>query len=116
MISPEQIASETRIVWEADPADFDYVRQSLAYAGTRTRPVPWYVGRRLGFAVLAADAESARVAPGTFERRVFWVKDYDRHAEPEGPYSRGAPAEAVDPRTVSPRACGSLTDRAWRPS
>ncbi|MFI9190476.1 DUF6009 family protein [Streptomyces californicus] len=48
-----------------------------------------------------------------FTRRVFWVKEHDRSEQPDGAYSSGAPSEAVDPRTVAPRVCGELTERAW---
>jgi hypothetical protein len=41
--------------------------------------------------------------PGTFKRRVFFLKDHDRDSEPDGVYrSPGEPCEAVDPRLISP--------------
>ncbi|WP_326598366.1 DUF6009 family protein [Streptomyces sp. NBC_01803] len=62
--------------------------------------------------MLRADAPSGEV-PGTFARRVFWVKDHDRSEQPNGLYKTSAPSEAVDPRTVEPGAWGQLTERAW---
>ncbi len=104
---------EERIVWEEDIDGLDYVRETVATAGTRQRPVPWYGdGRRVGYAVLAPDAENDG-SPGSFLRRVFFLKDYDRDSDPGGVYGRSAPSEAVDPRTVTPGVPGRLTDVAW---
>ncbi|MFD2623268.1 DUF6009 family protein [Streptomyces chumphonensis] len=105
---------EDGIVWMEDIGSFDYVRQSVELSvATRRRPVPWRgAGRRVGYAVLRPDAPSGDV-PGKFVRRIFWVKDHDRSEEPNGTYSRSAPSEAVDPRTVSPGVWGELTQRAW---
>ncbi|MER0446610.1 DUF6009 family protein [Streptomyces sp. Edi4] len=113
---PEDIKHEDEIVWTEDVSSFDYVRETLVDGvGTRRRPVSWrgQVGRRVGYAVLKAEAPSDRDAPGMFARRVFWVKEHDRSEQPSGPYSSGAPTEAVDPRTVAPGICGELTERAW---
>ncbi|MER5909699.1 DUF6009 family protein [Streptomyces sp. NPDC001982] len=97
-----------------DIESFDYVRQSVELSvSTRRRPVAWRgTGRRVGYAVLRADAPSGDV-PGKFRRRVFWIKDYDRSEQPNGTYSQSAPSEAVDPRTVAPGVWGELTERAW---
>lgn len=64
---------EDGIVWTEDIERFAYVRQSVEFsASTRRRPVPWHgTGRRVGYAVLRADAPSGDV-PGKFVRRVFW--------------------------------------------
>ena len=104
---------EERIVWDEDVDVLDYVRETVALAGTRGRPVPWRgEGRRVGYAVLAPDAEN-NGSPGRFLRRVFFLKDYDRDSDPGGTYSHGAPSEAVDPRTVAPGVPGKLTEAAW---
>lgn len=50
-------------------------------------------------ATLAPQAKASR-SPGTFRRRVFWLLPHDRDTQPEGLYKTGAPAEAVDPRTL----------------
>lgn len=72
---------EERIVWEEDIDRLDYVRETQERAGTRQRPVPWLgEGRWVGYAVLASDAENDN-RPGVFERRVFFLKDYDRDRE-----------------------------------
>jgi hypothetical protein len=103
---------EESIVWEQDPATLPYVRETLAYAGTRQRPVRWRgPGRRVGYAVPRADARSGH--PGTFTRRVFWVKPYDRSEAPDGIYRTGCPSEGVDPLTVAPGVPGEQTARAW---
>ena len=111
---PDLIRHEDAIVWTEDVDHFEYVREHLdLFVSSRTRPVGWNgPGRRVGYATLRAEAP-AGPADGRFARRVFWVKDGDRSDTPEGAYSTGAPAEAVDPRTVAPRVWGVLTDRAW---
>lgn len=105
------LPGEERIVWLEDITRLDYVRQAVVYAGTRRRRVRWDVGRLVGYAVLRPDATGS--APGTFERRAFWVAAHDRDSEPSGVYRSGAPSEAVDPRTIAPGEPGELTDRAW---
>ncbi|MFD7403422.1 DUF6009 family protein [Streptomyces sp. NPDC059866] len=77
------------------------------------RPISWNgPGRRVGYAVLRADAQSGAV-PGKYVRRVFWVKEHDRSEQPDGLYKTSAPSGAVDPRTVAPGVWGELTERAW---
>jgi hypothetical protein len=101
--------SEEAIVWEEDIDRLDYVREVWATAYSRRRPVPWHgEGRRVGYSVLRADSPNTG-QPGTFKRRVFFLKDHDRDSEPEGVYGTpDAPCEAVDPRLVmvgdSPRS------------
>lgn len=111
---PEALAHEEGIVWTEDVERYDYVRQSVERSvSTRRRPVAWHgTGRRVGYAVLRADAPSGDV-PGKFIRRVFWLKEHDRSEQPDGSYSTTAPSEAVDPRTVAPGVWGELTERAW---
>lgn len=92
---------------------FDYVRRSVHYAArTRRGPVVWRgAGRRVGYAVLRSEAPSHDV-PGHFVRRVFWVKEQGRSAQPAGMCRRSAPAEVVDP-AMAPGVWGELTERAW---
>ncbi len=99
----KQDPSEEAIVWEEDIARLDYVREFRATAYSRRRPGPWRgEGRRVGYSVLRADAPNTG-QPGTFKRRVFFLKDHDRDSEPDGVYrSPGEPCEAVDPRLISP--------------
>ena len=112
--------SEASIVWTLDPEQFEYVRVSLTDSDSRTAPIRW--GRAdslpvpygevlvVGYATLK---ESAR-KDSVFFRRVFWIKDYDRNSGSKGAaYQHGAPAEAVDPRTIEPNVKGVLTPLAW---
>lgn len=97
-----KLSSEQSIIWEEDIDRLDYVREIELPAATRQRPVPWRgEGRRVGYAVLRPDARNSG-SPGTFNRRVFFLKDYDRDTEPAGIYEIGEPAEAIDPRLVRP--------------
>lgn len=102
-MKPLKPTSEERIVWEEDIRRLDYVREFHITASTRRRPIPWHgEGRRVGYSVLRPDAKN-NGHPGTFARRVFFLKDHDRDSEPDGVYrSPGEPCEAVDPRLVAP--------------
>ncbi|MFJ3213786.1 DUF6009 family protein [Streptomyces flaveolus] len=112
LITEDEILHETDLVWLEDPADLDYVRQSLDRLPNRKgKPAYHRDGRMIGYAVLGATAKPSR-ASGTFRRRVFWLLPHDRDSEPDGLYSTGAPAEAVDPRTLEPRVKGYKTERS----
>jgi hypothetical protein len=79
------------------------VRSFEYQASGRRRIAKWPMeGRRVGYAVLRPDAPHDPQLPGNFTRRVFFLKDHDRDSDPDGVYSYGAPAEAVDPRTITP--------------
>lgn len=97
---------EKEIVWEEDVRKLPYVRQTLVVTHTRGRPPHRLGQRRVGYAVLRADAPSVRRR--RFERRVFWLASHD--APNDGPYKNGgAPCEAVDPTTVAPGKLGVMT-------
>jgi hypothetical protein len=111
-ITPDKIQHEQRLVWECDPSRFEYVRQRIERCGTRQRGVTLSSrGERVGYAILAPYAP--RLRKGTWERRVFYVTDWDRSEDPTGPYDWSAPHEAVDPRTLEPGEVGRITRRAW---
>ncbi len=114
-VQPAWPFGEDGIVWLEDPERFDYVRESRTYCGTRHRRPPKHAldaGRMVGYSTLAPNTRALAGAPGCFERRVFWVKHYDRSEDPDGVYRTGVPAEGVDPRTVRPNELGDLTERA----
>ncbi|MFE9611788.1 DUF6009 family protein [Streptomyces sp. NPDC006012] len=112
LIVEEEIAHEIDIVWLEDIAPLDYVRQSLDRLPTRRgKPAYHRDGRMVGYALLGPDARPSR-SSGTFRRRVFWLLPHDRDTEPTGLYAKGAPAEAVDPRTIAARTKGYKTERS----
>lgn len=118
LVDEQVLKHEVEIVWDLSTEEIDYVRATIAYAGTRQRSVPLPVaGMRVGYAVLSEDAPN-NGNPGTFVRRVFFLKRKqgraggDRCFDPGGNYSFGAPMEAVDPRTVAPGERGKMTPRA----
>ncbi|WP_434599897.1 DUF6009 family protein [Streptomyces sp. A5-4] len=112
LIEPSQIAHESELVWLEDTEALDYVRQSLDRLPTRRgKPAYHRDGRMVGYATLSTEARSSR-ASGTFLRRVFWLLPHDRDGQPDGLYESGAPSEAVDPRTLSPRVKGYKTQRS----
>ncbi|MER6850572.1 DUF6009 family protein [Streptomyces flaveolus] len=112
LITEDEIVHETDLVWLEDPAELDYVRQSLDRLPNRKgKPAYHRDGRMVGYAVLGTTAKPSR-ASGTFRRRVFWLLPHDRDSEPDGLYTTGAPAEAVDPRTLEPRVKGYKTERS----
>jgi len=111
-ITPDELAYEIELVWLEDIQDLDYVRQCLDRLPTRGRKPAYYRnGRMVGYAVLCSAAKGSP-ASGTFLRRVFWLAPHDRDQQPQGFYSTGAPVEAVDPRTLAPRAPGRKTERS----
>ncbi|WP_030594754.1 DUF6009 family protein [Streptomyces anulatus] len=112
LISDDELKHESRLVWLEDVQELDYVRQSLDRLPTRGgKPAYHRDGRMVGYAVLGPQARASR-ASDTFRRRVFWLLPHDRDAEPEGLYATGAPAEAVDPRTVTAGSKGCKTERS----
>ena len=112
LITEDEIYHEADIVWLEDIADLDYVRQSLdRLPSRRGRPAYHRNGRMVGYAQLGPTAKPSRPS-GTFRRRVFWLLPHDRDAEPNGLYATGAPAEAVDPRTLAVGSKGSKTERS----
>ncbi|MFF4402700.1 DUF6009 family protein [Streptomyces sp. NPDC001480] len=112
LIEEDEITHEVDFVWLEDIGELDYVRQSLDRLPTRRgRPAYHRNGRMVGYALLGPDAKPSR-SSGTFRRRVFWLLPHDRDTVPNGLYATGAPAEAVDPRTLAPGSKGRKTERS----
>ncbi|MFD9429227.1 MULTISPECIES: DUF6009 family protein [unclassified Streptomyces] len=112
LIGEEEISDEAELVWLEDVSVLDYVRQSLDRLPTRRgKPAYHRDGRMVGYALLSPQAKSSR-SSGTFRRRVFWLLPHDRDTDPEGLYATGAPAEAVDPGTLTARTKGYKTERS----
>ncbi|MEF9915601.1 DUF6009 family protein [Streptomyces sp. P5-A9] len=112
LITGDEVSHEVDLVWLEDISCLDYVRQSLDRLPTRGgKPAYHRDGRMVGYARLSPEAKASR-SSGTFRRRVFWLLPHDRDAEPDGLYAKGAPAEAVDPRTLAARVRGCKTERS----
>ncbi|MEU5901912.1 MULTISPECIES: DUF6009 family protein [Streptomyces] len=112
LITEDEIQHENDLVWLEDITELDYVRQSLDRLPTRRgKPAYHRDGRMVGYAILAPQAKASR-SSGTFRRRVFWLLPHDRDTQPEGLYATGAPAEAVDPRTLEAGSKGYKTERS----
>ncbi|MPY49960.1 DUF6009 family protein [Streptomyces acidicola] len=112
LIAEDEIIHEAELVRLEDTAALDYVRQSLDRLPTRlVRPACRQDGRMAGYALLGPKAEPSR-SSGPFRRRVFWLLPYDRDTNPDGLYATGAPAKAVDPRTLAPGSKGRKTERS----
>ncbi|WP_103533260.1 DUF6009 family protein [Streptomyces sp. SM11] len=112
LIDGDEISEEDTLVWLEDVSPLDYVRQSLdRLPNRRGKPAYHRDGRMVGYAVLRPGARASR-SSGTFRRRVFWLLPHDRDTDPKGLYATGAPAEAVDPATLAPRAKGHKTERS----
>ncbi|WP_331755973.1 DUF6009 family protein [Streptomyces sp. NBC_01643] len=112
LITEDEISQETNLVWLEDTTNLDYVRQSLDRLPTRrAKPAYHRDGRMVGYAQLGPQAKASR-SSGTFRRRVFWLLPHDRDSQPGGVYAKGAPAEAVDPRTLTPTSKGRKTERS----
>ncbi|MER6187640.1 MULTISPECIES: DUF6009 family protein [unclassified Streptomyces] len=112
LIAEDELVHEDDFVWLEDIDTLDYVRQSLDRLPTRRGKPPYHRdGRMVGYALLGSGAKPSR-SSGTFRRRVFWLLPHDRDTDPEGLYATGAPAEAVDPRTLAPGSKGCKTERS----
>ena len=112
LIAEDEISHEVEFIWLEDTDALDYVRQSLDRLPTRrVKPAYHRDGRMVGYALLGSEAKPSR-SSGTFRRRVFWLLPHDRDTDPEGLYATGAPAEAVDPRTLAPGSKGCKTERS----
>ncbi|MER5563885.1 DUF6009 family protein [Streptomyces sp. NPDC002506] len=112
LITEDEISQESDLVWLEDIEALEYVRQTLDRLPTRRGKPPYFRdGRMIGYAVLGPKAKASR-SSGTFRRRVFWLLPHDRDSDPDGLYSSGAPAEAVDPRTLAARSKGRKTERS----
>ena len=112
LIAEDELVHEDDFVWLEDIDTLDYVRQSLDRLPTRLGKPPYHRdGRMVGYALLGSGAKPSR-SSGTFRRRVFWLLPHDRDTDPEGLYATGAPAEAVDPRTLAPGSKGCKTERS----
>ncbi|MGW1752329.1 DUF6009 family protein [Streptomyces sp. NPDC002092] len=112
LIAEDEIDHEVDFVWLEDISGLDYVRQSLDRLPTRRgRPAYHRDGRMVGYALLGPGAKPSR-SSGTFRRRVFWLLPHDRDTVPDGLYATGAPAEAIDPRTLAPGSKGRKTERS----
>jgi Family of unknown function (DUF6009) len=94
----EVLAHETRIVWLLDSARFDDVRQAAIVTRTATGPPSDDLG---GTRLLVGYGEARKSGRGLYRRRIFYLRETDRDFDPRGAYRYGAPAEAVDPMTVS---------------
>ncbi|GGV56537.1 DUF6009 family protein [Streptomyces spectabilis] len=112
LITEDEISHEADLVWLEDIDSLDYVRQSLDRLPTRRgKPAYHRDGRMVGYARLGGTAKPSR-SSGTFRRRVFWLLPHDRDSAPDGLYATGAPAEAVDPRTLAAGVKGYKTERS----
>ncbi|WP_221889559.1 DUF6009 family protein [Streptomyces sp. WAC02707] len=114
LLSEKEIHHESGFVWMEDITLLDYVRQSLDRLPTRGgRPAYHRDGRMVGYAVLGTTAKPSP-SSGTFRRRVFWLLPHDRDSAPDGLYATAAPAEAVDPMSLTPGAKGRMPARSRR--
>lgn len=83
------------VVWLEDISKLKYVRKTHTTSRTRATKPKWRgPGRMVGYETLPPNAVG--IAPGWFERVVYWVAPHDWCNDPMGVYATGAPCEAVD--------------------
>ncbi|MFJ3672524.1 DUF6009 family protein [Streptomyces sp. NPDC090106] len=112
LLTESDLIHEDEVVWLENPENLDYVRQALDKTRRRnTKPPYARDGRMVGYALLDEDA-SPDPDSGLYKRRVFFLLPHDRDSLPDGLYREGAPGEAVDPRTITPRKPGTKTPRS----
>jgi hypothetical protein len=104
--------NEINLVWLRDIATLDYVREwSMACRGRRGQPrLPPHM-QLVGYTEVGPETHGWN---GYFPRRIFWLAPWDRCSDPGDHYRRGAPHEAVDPRTVALNVPGQITPRVMR--
>lgn len=112
--SQDQLTHETELVWLRQAEEIQqlpYVREEfVACRGPQGKPLT----SRCLLGYTRVDPRRTYFG-GLYWRRVFWLAPHDprHHGHRTGVYRRGAPMEAVDPRTVAPGVPGRLTSRAW---
>ena len=105
------LAGEERIIWLADIAALDYVRQTIFLTHRRRgKPAGWRIGRLVGYAELRGDAPNDG-AGYVFARRVFYLMAGDRDGEPEGTY-RNQRADGGGRPAHGPARSAGRADRA----
>ncbi|WP_199546302.1 DUF6009 family protein [Streptomyces sp. N35] len=111
LLDASQLVDEEAVVWLEPIENLDYVRQTLDKTKNgRGRPAYFGEGRLVGYVDLIKNSES-KTQSGLFRRRKFYLLPHDRPNRPGGRYAKGAPGEAVDPRTVEPGKVGVKTQR-----
>ncbi len=87
------------IVWIEDPRKWEYLRESTIFCGKRRGlpPGSGNIWRLVGYEELAPSAKSMSTTSRIFQRRVWWLKNYDRGCpdELEGYRKLAMPCEAV---------------------
>lgn len=104
--------AEAQIIWHHDPALFPYIREALAVASGRNRPITLNErdGRVLiGYATLKP--EFAGIGLGRYYRRFFYIMPHDFG----GQGRLYTPMEAVDPLTVVAGRKAQQTERCCTP-
>lgn len=107
------LEAEKAIVWQEDPEQYEYVRETTALTQKTDGSMPNRVERGrviIGYATIDRDAAPTRHA-GVVPRRYFWLKRSDRPCGGDA-FENKAPAEAVDPLTVAAGVPGKKTARA----
>ncbi|NEB77352.1 transcription factor [Streptomyces sp. SID14478] len=106
-MTPADLEHEVCIVWETDPEQFSYVRQTLIETSRRAGRPRRTCGRLIGYAELALAAPAVSQSD-RFLRRVFYLMPHDRgELHDAGIYAMNPPLEGVDPHTVVVRIPGS---------
>ena len=105
------LAGEERIIWLADIAGLDYVRQTIFLTHRRRgKPAGWRIGRLVGYAELRGDVPNDG-AGYVFARRVFYLMAGDRDGEPDGTY-RNQRADGSGRPADGPARNAGRADRA----
>ena len=110
-------ADEYEAIWLDDRAKFPYVRYYPLRSNFRDDPVrdEDHDAHVVGYTTLKEDCPP-NGPDGTFVRRIFVVKKWDRGYEGDdrvaGHWLNGCPSQSVDPLTVAPGVAGYVTERS----
>lgn len=91
------------IVWLEDPLKYAYLRERV-YMTTSPRKIALKTpiwndqAKIIGYEIINRKHEPAQ---DVYNRRVWWLKTYDRDLDPEGVYKHMHPNEAVLPDSIA---------------
>ena len=101
------IEFEDDIIWLEDITNLGYVREMASTSRSRRRSMKYTGnGRTVGYSRLISKAPHYEEGYGIklYLRRIFYLTSWDRDSHPKGTYSDWHPSEAVNPRTIFPKA------------
>ena len=89
------------IIWLEDPTKYQYLRETILSLRS-PRQIP--LKRNLfsdQYKIVGYEIFTKHIPHPLYNRRIWWLKTYDRDADPAGVYRDDCPSEAVIPSSIS---------------